>query len=90
MNAPNEHRRSFCYYSLAGALAVMLATAGVAWGQSPPRNELPVRITWGHTSPRARAFYVKLIPTSGAKILKARGESLEPSGCTGWHWDTRI
>jgi hypothetical protein len=89
MNAPNEHRRSFCYYSLAGALAVMLATAGVAWGQSPPRNELPVRITWGHTSPQARAFYVKLIPTSGAEILKARGESLEPGeGLKDGAWQT--
>ena len=89
MNASNG-RNVFLTHRLAGFVAGMLLAASVALAQEPARTELPVRITWGHTSPQAKPFYVKLVATSGVQILKARGESLEPGeGLKDSAWQTR-
>ena len=90
MNKRNRCWQVSLHRCLDHALAAMLAAASVALAQSPARSELPVRITWGHTSPQAKAFYVKLLATSGIQILNARGESLEPGeGLKDGAWQTR-
>ena len=42
-------------------------------------GDLKVRLSWGHRSPSARPYYVKLVPADSAiQVLNASGDSLEP------------
>ena len=52
--------------------------------------ELKVRISWGHESPAATPYYVRLTPeTAGLEIRNAAGYKLEPGeGLKGDAWQT--
>src|SRR5690349_12054564 len=47
--------------------------------------ELKVRISWGHESPAAAPYYIRLAPGSGLKIQDASGYQLEAD--EGWKGD---
>jgi hypothetical protein len=72
----------------AVSLSVILPVA-VA-GQQAPMTNLKVRISWGHNVADAHDFYIKLNPTSGVKVEKAEGYSLEAGeGARDGTWQTR-
>jgi len=75
------------------SLALILLTLG--WSgfkaeAASPSKELRVRITWGHTSPTAKPFYVKLIPAdAGLEVLSASAYGLEGGeGLKDGAWQT--
>lgn len=51
---------------------------GLMLGSALFGAELKVRITWGHESPAAAPYYVRLAPESGVEIRDATGYELEP------------
>ncbi|HKW97538.1 MAG TPA: hypothetical protein VJN43_07375 [Bryobacteraceae bacterium] len=53
-------------------------------------EDLKVRITWGHESPAAASYYIRLAPeTSGLEIRNAAGYQLEPGeGLKGDAWQS--
>ena len=53
-------------------------------------GDLKVRLSWGHRSPSARPYYVKLVPADSAiQVLNASGDSLEPGdGFKEGAWQT--
>jgi len=55
---------------------IALQTSGAPAADS---GDLKVRLSWGHRSPSARPYYVKLVPADSAiQVLNASGDSLEP------------
>src|SRR5262247_1117944 len=75
-------------------LALILVTLGWVIGRaeamSIASNELRVRISWGHSSPTARPFHVKLVPAeSTMEVLTTSGYQLEAGeGLKDGAWQT--
>ena len=63
---------------------------GVMLGATLFGAELKVRISWGHESPAAAPYYVRLAPESGGfEIRDAAGYELEPGeGLKGDAWES--
>jgi hypothetical protein len=71
------------------ATCTIHAKAALAAAQQAPAAELPVHLSWGYSSPPHTRFYVKLLPTSGVMLLKARGVWLEAGeGLKDGAWQT--
>ena len=69
---------------------MILAAMSVAFGQAPPLSRMAVSMSWGHTSPQTKPFYIKLNPAHGVQILDVQGKSLEPGeGLRDGAWQTR-
>ena len=66
---------------------IALQTSGAPAADS---GDLKVRLSWGHRSPSARPYYVKLVPADSAiQVLNASGDSLEPGdGFKEGAWQT--
>ncbi len=54
---------------------------GIAGASQPraaaPQNQLKLHLSWGHTSPKSGAFYVRLLGDRGS-LANPKGEGLEP------------
>ncbi|MBE3123258.1 MAG: hypothetical protein IMZ65_00460, partial [Planctomycetes bacterium] len=50
---------------------LLMAGGAIGHGAAPQSNELKVRLSWGHGSPSARPFYVKLAASDDALQLTA-------------------
>jgi len=74
---------------LIWAVSLAVIFPQITAGQQPPLASVKVRISWGHDVSQAHNYYIKLVPTSGAKIEGARGSSLEAAeGMKDGAWQT--
>ena len=76
-----RHMAALILWELAVATSTLLAAES--------REQLKVRISWGHQSPNAAAFYIKLAPAD-VTISNTAGYSLEPGDAQkDGAWQTR-
>lgn len=56
----------------------LLSVCAVASAADPPSSEMKVHLSWGHRSPEAAVFQVKVL-TEQVEVVDAAGESMEAS-----------
>src|SRR5208283_1190872 len=77
------------YLQIGLILGLFVGTASAAQTRAAaPENQLTLHLSWGHTSPKSTAFYVKLLGDH-VSLANPMGEGLEPGeGLKDGAWQT--
>ena len=66
------------YLHIGLILGLCVGSVGAAQPRAAaPENQLALHLSWGHTSPKRTAFYVKLVGDQ-VSVVNPKGEGLEP------------